>query len=333
MPGVEDTWMAVVNPHAGTGKTAEIWKKAETQLCRFGKEYDYRYTGCRNHATEIAYRAASSGYRKFIAVGGDGTVHEVLEGIMRHIEESETFGSGSKVSDFFLAVIPVGSGNDWIRIHGITDDVEKTIELMLNGSFVLQDVVKVSVLAPSSDCSHPSSAVPVRTSYMINIGGVGFDARVCDRVNRKKSEGKKGSLLYINSLVYNLLHYSAFPAAVFCDDKKVFDGNCFSVAVGTGKYSGGGLRQTPEAIFNDGLIDYTIIPPYPVTRILWEAPKLFTGNLLNVKGLVHGRCRSLTVVPSSPGPALVEVDGEIVGNAPVRFEVMSDQINVLHFGE
>lgn len=319
-------WFTIVNLHAGSGKTVSIWRKAEILLAEAGIPYDNKYTDCKYHATEIAFQAASEGYRKFIAVGGDGTIHEVLEGIMKYVCGTESVS----VSDFSIAVIPIGSGNDWIRIHGINRNLERTIELIRNESLVRQDVVRVSVFDPVAEPEQLLSAEPVRTSYMVNIGGVGFDARVCERVNEQKLEGKKGKLLYINSLLYNLFHFKPFSATVFCDGRKLFEGGCFSIAVGTGKYSGGGLRQTPDAVFDDGLLDYTVIPPFSVARILKEAPKLFTGRLLTVKELICGKCKSLTVAPFRSRAELVEVDGEIVGNVPVRFDVLPQQINVLH---
>ena len=319
-------WFTIVNLHAGSGKTVSIWRKAEILLAKAGIPYDNKYTDCKYHATEIAFQAASEGYRKFIAVGGDGTIHEVLEGIMKYACGTESVS----VSDFSIAVIPIGSGNDWIRIHGINRNLERTIELIRNESLVRQDVVRVSVFDPVAEPEQLLSAEPVRTSYMVNIGGVGFDARVCERVNEQKLEGKKGKLLYINSLLYNLFHFKPFSATVFCDGRKLFEGGCFSIAVGTGKYSGGGLRQTPDAVFDDGLLDYTVIPPFSVARILKEAPKLFTGRLLTVKELICGKCKSLTVAPFRSRAELVEVDGEIVGNVPVRFDVLPQQINVLH---
>ena len=326
MPGTGDLWFTIVNLHAGSGKTVSIWRKAEILLAKAGIPYDNKYTDCKYHATEIAFQAASEGYRKFIAVGGDGTIHEVLEGIMKYVCGTESVS----VSDFSIAVIPIGSGNDWIRIHGINRNLERTIELIRNESLVRQDVVRVSVFDPVAEPEQLLSAEPVRTSYMVNIGGVGFDARVCERVNEQKLEGKKGKLLYINSLLYNLFHFKPFSATVFCDGRKLFEGGCFSIAVGTGKYSGGGLRQTPDAVFDDGLLDSTVIPPFSVARILKEAPKLFTGRLLTVKELICGKCKSLTVAPFRSRAELVEVDGEIVGNVPVRFDVLPQQINVLH---
>ena len=358
-----ECWFVVVNPHAGSGRTAREWENVKNALKDNGIPYEFRMTGCKSHATEIAFNAAREGARRFIAVGGDGTIHEVLGGIMLfldsfslpqtqpqpetqpihplpqtpaqtqtlpHSEAQPIYPMPSEpqtqtqpepgrrcpsIEDFTLAVIPIGSGNDWIKIHNIPDNISDTVALIKKGSFASQDIMKVTT---ATSCS-----------YMINIGGVGFDARVCERVNRKKDMGKRGRLLYISSLIHNLFHYRPSPMEIRMDGKTVFSGNCFSIAVGIGKYSGGGLRQTPDAIPDDGLADVTVIPPLPLLRIAAEARRLFDGSITKVKELVSGRCRTLTVAPAGADAEIIEVDGEIVGRLPASFDMLPGKIRVL----
>ena len=323
-------WLAVVNPHAGSGRTASEWKKAEQMLISRGIAFTCRMTDCRQHATEIACRAAEEGYRRFIAVGGDGTIHEVLGGIACAIGNARLNGGKMDLSEFYLAVIPVGSGNDWIKAHGITHDTASVVGLIEKGSFALQDIAKVTVLEHSRGKEGGDMLVPGPYSYMENIGGAGLDARVCDRVNYQKNHGKKGRMLYINSLVYNLVHGDIFNVSIECDGNVVYDGECLSVAFGIGQYSGGGLRQTPDAVTDDGLLDYTVIPPVSVMEMLKDGPRLFNGTFTKADFLVCGRCRSMTVYTAPGHTAPVEVDGEIVGALPVRIEILPQQINVLH---
>lgn len=237
MKNIQDIWLAVVNPHAGSGRTISEWGKAERLLDEKEIAYECRRSGGGHNASMIAYHAARDGYRRFIAVGGDGTVHDVLSGVMNAIGES----ADMSIADFTLAVIPIGSGNDWIKAHGIPHDTESVVELIASGSFSNQDVVKVCVTDPAG------VNAAAETSYMVNVGGVGFDAHICERVNRQKSEGKSGRLLYVKSLLYNLFHYKPSRMRVECDGKVVFDGPCFSIAFGIGKYSGeaSGRLHTP----------------------------------------------------------------------------------------
>lgn len=329
MNDTSNTWFAIVNPHAGKGTALSQWQSASRMLDGAGVSHVESMTDCKLHAMEIAFRAAEDGYRKFIAVGGDGTLHEVLDGVVRSVVNASIEGRELSLSDFYLAVIPIGSGNDWIRSHHVPHDMAAAVRLISEGSFAPQDVVKVSSRPVRSSSSSQSIQV-VPCSYMVNIGGVGLDARICERVNREKDHGKNGRLLYVNSLVYNLCHHRASRMLVECDGKTVYEGKVLSIAFGIGKYSGGGMRQTPEAVIDDGLIDVTVIPALSPFKILKEARRLFDGTLWKVKEIVKGKCRSVKVTPLEGPGELVEVDGETVGNIPVSLEVLPQQINVLH---
>lgn len=322
---ISECWFIVVNPHAGSGRTAREWGRISDCLDRNGISYEFRMTDCKYHATEMVHDASREGFRRFIAVGGDGTIHEVLGGIMLYLDSllpasgpADDTGAGSPrpyLADFSIAVIPVGSGNDWIRCHDIPENLEDIVSLIRAGSFARQDVVRVTTDAG--------------VTYMVNIGGAGFDARVCERVNRCKDKGKRGRMLYIWSLVHNFFTYKPSPMEISLDGKSLFSGDCFSVAVGTGRYSGGGMRQTPEAVSDDGLMDVTVIPPLPFMKIAAEIRRLFDGSFLKVRELASGRCCRLTVAPAGNVAEIVEVDGEIVGKLPATFEVLREQIRVL----
>ena len=169
----EQVWLAVVNLHAGSGKTASLWKAAEKLMDRMDIRHDNKYTDFKYHAAEIAYEAAASGFRKFIAVGGDGTIHEVLEGIMKYVGECSSSRRSVRISDFYLAVIPIGSGNDWIRIHNIGYRAGDTLKLIRENSFVSQDIVKVTAITDAAGRAGTEGSEKV--SSMVNVGGVGFD--------------------------------------------------------------------------------------------------------------------------------------------------------------
>ena len=119
-------------------------------------------------------------------------------------------------------------------------------------------------------------------------------------------------------------------ARVICDGEEVFAGKYLSIAFGVGKYSGGGMRQTPLAELGDGLLDIAVIPDIPLMVIAKEVPKLFTGTFHTVSVLTQAKCCEVLVIPYSEADAEpVEVDGEVVGRAPVRMEVMAEHINVV----
>lgn len=329
---ISGVWCAVVNVFAASKKAGSLWQKARRCLENSGLSFSSVVTGESGNAMAVTYGACEEGYRRFISVGGDGTVHDVLNGMMCFIESRKILGENVSLADFTFAVIPVGSGNDWIKSHSVPKDLSDAVNVIKEGRVSRQDVVKVSLLDPSA---LPDEKL-LQVSYMVNVGGVGLDADVCERVNKKKQQGKRGKKLYVGALLYNIIHRVPSFARVICDGKQVFDGAFLSIAFGIGKYSGGGMRQTPAAIVDDGLLDMTIIPDLPLLTIAKEAPKLFTGNFLSVKELVVSRAKSMMVVPydealpcTTVTGGLVEVDGEVIGHAPVRFDVYPEQLNVI----
>lgn len=328
MDSNEKIWYAVVNPNAGSGKTVSEWPRASKILSDNRIDFEYKTTWKMGAAVEITMKACAEGYRKFLAVGGDGTVHEVLEGIAKYVRISAVAKTLDKESqkvaldDFTLAVMPIGSGNDWIKTLEIPKDFNKVAELMKTDSTGRQDVFCLSLRDNNTSRN--------LESFMANVGGVGFDANVCKKVNFEKNTGKSGKVLYLKALISNILNFKTFDCVVEADGKELFRGTTMSIALGAGKYSGGGMLQVPDAVLDDGLLDITIIPLMPLHRIIRAVPGLFTGKLLKDNPeLISAKCSSLSIKPlSSPAP-LVEVDGEVVGNLPVSIERMDGQLRVL----
>lgn len=319
-------WFAVINGYAASKKAGVMWKKAEKLLNDKGVRFHGTRTGKAGNAAELTFDACLAGYRRFIAVGGDGTVHDVLNGIAGFVDWCKASGRNAGISDFTLGVIPMGSGNDWIKSLKIKNNISDSIDVIMRGKTVRQDVVRVSLLDPS----FLPQEREVSVSYMVNVGGVGLDARVCKRVNAKKKEGKRGRILYVTSLLDAISKRVPSNVKVLCDGREVFDGAFLSIAFGIGKYSGGGMRQTPAAVLDDGLLDMTLIPDIALGRIAREVLRLFTGTFLNVPELTVCRGKVITVLPAGGGAdEPVEVDGEVIGKVPVRMEVVEDQINIV----
>lgn len=313
-------WIIIVNVYAASKKAGLLWSRAERLLKERGIAYQCRFTGTDGNACELARKASEQGFRNIVAVGGDGTVHDVLNGIMHYVDDAKTAGADVSLDEFTLAVLPMGSGNDWIRSTGVPRSIRGAVSMLESESFIRQDIVRASIL--DSDGSAKS------VTYMVNIGGAGIDADVCRVVNVNKKLGYKGKILYVIGLIRCLRKRVPVSVKVLCDGNLIYDGNIFSIAFGIGKYSGGGMRQTSDAALDDGLLDVTVIPDIPVGVIATKAHKLFTGSFTKVRELFVGRGRSVEIVPESVRP-YVEVDGEVVGHAPVRFDVLPSQINVL----
>lgn len=307
-----DCYFFIVNPRAGSGKTMYEWLPAERKLKRLGIPCYIALTDHKRHATALAQQAAAEGYRRIIAVGGDGSLHEVFNGICRWCA-----ATGVPTEEFLLGVVPIGSGNDWIRSLSVPNDTIEVVNLIRRNSFGRMDVMRVK-----------SSGG--KTAYMANIGGVGFDSHVCKRVNAQKESGRRGKLIYLNSLRYTIFNLKSINISVVADGEVVYTGLCYSVAFGNGRYSGSGMRQVPLAVLDDGLLDYTIIPKTPLLKVVKELPRLFNGTLHQSVYVISGKCRSLQIVPmDEQSNDIFELDGEIEGLLPMSIEVTGHMINVI----
>lgn len=313
MPTIKTDWYCIVNPHAGSGKTMSEWAVAEKLLTTSSVPYKTTLTNYKFHATLLAYEAGCHGYRKILAVGGDGSVHEVLNGILRYCDEK-----GVPPEEFTLAVIPIGSGNDWIKSLGIPHDTKAVVDRLAAGVFGRQDVVRVEAMPFEGTEAAPA------VSYMANIGGVGFDSHVCERVNALKERGKRSKLIYLGALLYTMVHTRAFHTRIVADGTTVFDGEAYSVAFGNGRYSGGGMRQVPMSEIDDGILDYMIVPKASLLRILTQIPRLYNGTVNESGLLITGRCAVLEMT----GENSVEMDGEVIGRLPLMITMTGSQICV-----
>lgn len=311
MAETKTDWYFIINPRAGSGKTMSSWIPAEKLLDSIGIPYETAYTDHKRHATALAKEAAANGYRRIAAVGGDGSLHEVFNGICQWCDET-----GTPTEEFYMGVAPIGSGNDWIKSLELENDVEESVKLMAAGSFGQMDVVKVKSVS--------------KYSYMANIGGLGFDSHVCKRVNIQKESGMRNKFIYLNALRYTMFSIKSINIRVCADGEVVFSGPAYSVALGNGKYSGGGMRQVPDADINDNLIDFTIVPKAPLYKLVPAIPMLFNGKLKESPLTVCGRCKRLEIMPmDEKSDDIIELDGEIEGRIPLLIEMSGRKINVI----
>lgn len=312
MSETKTAWYFIVNPRAGSGTTMAEWLPAEKMLEQEHVPYVTALTDHKNHAVTLAHDAAAEGYRRIAAVGGDGSLHEVLNGICSYCAES-----GTAPEAFYLAVVPIGSGNDWIKSCNVPYELESVIKLIIDQSFGWMDIVR-AVSKGGKIC------------YVANSAGIGFDSHVCERVNMQKERGMRARMIYLNALRYTLFHLKPIRIVVREDGAAVFAGEAYSMAIGNGPWSGGGMRQVPLAANDDGQLDYMIVPKVNLFKLTKEVPRLFSGTANESSLIYSGRCRSLRITPLDEVSAdIVEFDGEIEGQLPLELEITGAKIHVL----
>ncbi len=304
-----DRWFVIVNPISGGGKGLTDFPQISHLLRENGILHDPAFTEHRYHATELAVEAVNKGYRKIIVVGGDGTLNETVNGlfIQKLCEPKEVL----------LAVIAVGTGNDWVRTFGIPRNYSMVVRAIREGHSYLQDVGKVTFTESKVE----------QTRYMANVAGLGFDAYVIQIFNHLKFKGYKGKWLYLYSLLRG--YFSAKPAGatIEVDGKVIHNNLLFSLAVGICRYNGGGIQQLPRAIANDGLLDLSIIRPVHWWHVVFRARRLFNGNIYSIGHVMHaqGKVVKITSAPDMP----LETDGELQGGTPVTITVEPQAIRIV----
>ncbi len=299
------------NPASASASTGDAWNKAVKQLKDGGLEVEVLATKHAGHAIELAKEAAAKGVRKFIAAGGDGTIHEVMTGILRFADQSKT-----SMGDFTLAALPYGTGNDWIRTPGIPEDVEKAAECIIAGKTAKEDVVRMTF--------------PQGVFCMANIGGIGVDAEICQRTNRLKEKGRKGQFLYTMVAPISTFARKRHKVEVTLDGELAYSGRLFTATLGNGAYRGGGLIQTAQDTkWDDGLLDISIMPGVNHFKGMQMMMHCLSGDLAVQPGMVTRKFKKMTIKPLDNGADIVEVDGEIPGTLPLTMEVTGEQINII----
>ena len=311
MMTIQSAWKVIVSSRSGGGKARHDWPEIANLLKAKSIEFIASITDHAYHAIELAREAVLSGFRKLLVVGGDGAVHEVLNGLYSQSEVSP--------SEVAVGLIPVGSGNDWSRLHRIPADYGRAVDLIAEAGVRtrLQDVARVHTLMDGKPYCR----------YMMNIGGLGFDSDVCRRFDIAKEHGHAGDRQYLKSLLSGFLAYRPLRFRVVVDGEEFYHGTAFSVALGIGQYCGGGMRQTPDAVPDDGLINVTVVGKLSKWKFLSKVPSLFKGDIYRHKEVRHttGRRVEISAAPYS----YMEVDGEPVGITPVRIEVIPAGVQVV----
>lgn len=304
-----DRWFVIVNPVAGSGRGLIDFPQISRLLRNDDIRHDAVFTEHKHHATELTVTAANQGYRRIIVIGGDGTLNEVVNGlfIQKAVEPCE----------ILLAVIAVGTGNDWVRTFGIPQHYSEAIRAIREGRSFLQDVGTVTYTE-----SHYT-----QTRYMANVAGLGFDAYVISTFNHLKMKGYKGGWMYLYSILKSYFRYKSSGARIWVDDKVVFNDLMFSLAIGICKYNGGGVQQLPNALADDGLLDLTIIRPVHWWHIVFRLKKLFNGDIYQIGHVIHAQGRKVKI---EAAPLIqLEADGELMGGTPVEVNIRQRAIRVV----
>jgi diacylglycerol kinase (ATP) len=256
------------------------------------------------HITELAEQAARDGAELVVAVGGDGTANETVDGLMHAGTTTE------------LAVIPLGTGMDFGRTYGISSRFDDAVRVAVTGTTRLIDVGRVAYRQWNGTDA---------TRHFVNVGSVGMSAAVAQRANgMSKALGGKATFFYALTRVF--FEWKNTDVSVRFDDGTRREGRMHDVIVANGQFHGGAMKLAPDASPDDGLFDIVLIGDVTKIDFMTTAPKLYKGTYLAHPKVEHVRSRSAAV--DAPERLPIELDGEQVGTTPVRFEIVPKALRV-----
>ncbi len=304
-----NNWFTIVNPNAGNGKGQKDWCRINDLLEKNEIKVTVKFTGKKGDAIEFTREAIFNGFRKIISVGGDGTLNEIVNGAFTQDKCSQR--------DLLLAMIPVGTGNDWGRMFSIPLVYDGAVKVIKDGRQMAHDIGVIEYYNGKNRAKR----------YFINIAGLGFESIVVEKTNRQKEKGKNSKAIYFYNLLSNLISWKHTNADIVIDGKR---NSCriFSINVGNGRYCGGGMRQTPEALPDDGLLDITVIKDMSKLDVIRSLKLLYDGTILSHPKVDGYRTSGMSV--SSESLLYIEADGESLGHTPAEFGIIPSAINIVY---
>lgn len=302
-------WGIIINPKSGKKKYRHQRKDLFLLLKHQNIPFDYRVTRFAGHASKIAAAYVEAGYRNILILGGDGTVSETINGIFH--------ASIASTSDIKIALIPRGTGNDWGRFWGITRNFKKSSAIFLAGKTKTIDIGKLNYSVEGKEETH----------YFINSLGIGLDALVVTITHRLKEIFGSHSILYSVSLLLAVFTYRTHKSRIITDSAE-YNNTLFTMSIANGCYSGGGLKQTPDALPYDGLFDVMMAEKPGVFTILSALTYLFRGKLLEHPAIRSYRTKELYIQCNKS--IRVEADGIIVDAiSPFRVTVVPASLQMI----
>ena len=298
----------VVNPVSANGVTERRWPEIAGALEQEKLSFVYRFTEAPGHATDLTRSFLQEGYDLIIAVGGDGTVNEVTNGFFHNgkaLRESAALG-----------YISTGTGGDLARTIAIRSNPVEAIRHIKESQPRPVDLGRVTFI---------NNRGMEEVRYFINVAGLGVDGAIVARVNRT-SKALGGFISFLWGTVSSLLLYRNQKMTIVVDGNMVVDEPVTTVVIGNGRYFGGGMKIAPDARLDDGLFDIVILRDLSKISLFLNLPRVYRGTHLSHPRIISLRGRKIEVV--SIGTALLNLDGEQPGRAPVEIELLPLALNI-----
>ena len=283
----------IVNPTAGRGKAGRQVSEIKRLLGDTAKDWQWQFTEKSGDAAALAHLAAASGTRLVVAVGGDGTLHEVMNGAL---------GSGATVG-----LIPYGTGNDFARALGLYGSLETACKALVSGTVKMVDVGVIDGTGTGGP------------RHFLVLAGTGYDARTARTVN-SGIRFLSGPLAYIWGAILTLASFKPFTLTLTLDDAPPRRLKAMFVSFANAETTGGGMKIAPGAVVDDGFLDVCLVAEVSKPTLLFNLTQIFSGRHLRCPAVSMHRAQCIIVDADPPQPLLV--DGEVVGETPAVIRVL-----------
>ncbi|MBN1104867.1 MAG: diacylglycerol kinase family lipid kinase [Deltaproteobacteria bacterium] len=308
-PGREKRIFFIVNPHAGMGAVGRNWTHVERRARDRLGPFRFSFTEGPGHAIRLSSQAVLEGVDILVCVGGDGTLNEVVTGMMK--------GNAPIKPETLLGFIPNGTGCDFIRTVPIPKGLEQALDAIVTSRSIPLDLGRLSYR------NHQGRPA---TRYFHNVASFGLGGEVDERVNRTtKIFG--GFLSFVWALIASVLLYSKKTIRLRVDDSEEETVVAWNVVIANGRYHGGGMWVARDASVSDGIFHLTMIGDFSLPEVFWHLPKLYDGRLFELD-----KVRTLTgkkVEARSDERVLLDVDGEQPGLLPATVEIVPSALRLI----
>lgn len=302
---MRNKWFVIVNPTSGNGASKKKWSVIKKELVNQNFKIEVAFTGYERHSIKLVEIALKKGFINFISVGGDGTLHNIINGILRF--------NPTNISEIKIGVIPIGTGNDWVKTYNIPSNYKKAIDIIKTKKTIKQDIGKISIESANE------------TVYFNNMAGIGFDGYVVNNVHKYK---KLGFLAYLVGTLISLINYKkTFLEITF--NKTVLKGKCLMVLIGICNYAGGGMQLTKNPNSTDGLLDISYIKNLTLVTVLKNIRGLFNGKITNHKLINTYKTSVLKINVIDTNKSYIQADGELIGLGNFTVSILPRTINFI----
>jgi YegS/Rv2252/BmrU family lipid kinase len=309
------TAFVVVNPRSGGGRTGREWPAIERSLRAAFPLMSVVATKRRGDATALVRAALREGHHEVIAVGGDGTINEAVNGFFD--------ADGPVAPDAVFGFVTSGTGGDFRKTFGIAPGAAAAIARLKDATVKPVDIGRLTCLTRNGEPT---------VRYFINIGSFGLSGVIVDSVNRARiAKLFGGSFAFAIHSVAGMMRYRERTVRIRVDGDFDEIASISTVAVANGQYFGGGMRVAPHARPDDGLFDVIIMGGTSKGRAMADMKLIYTGEHLNnpaVRSLRGAKIVAAPVAETRGRPVLIEVDGESAGRLPATFEILPRALNL-----